>query len=55
MKRKLRLKKGVKIAIGYMFICIITVFFVNVCIDRVEDINNGSVRVISESEMAERN
>lgn len=54
MKRKLKLKKGVKVAIGYIAICIITVFFVNVYIERIEQIENGTVRIIPKSEMAER-
>lgn len=54
MKRKLKLRNWVKVVIGYIGACLIMVLLVNVFTNRIEQIENGSIKVIPESEMAER-
>lgn len=55
MKRKLKLRKWVKEGISYIVVCVILVFIVSVYTNKIKQINNGTLKIISQSEMAERN
>ena len=51
----MKLKQWVKDSLIMIFASIIIICMVMIASNRIEEIENGSVKVVSESEMAERN
>lgn len=51
----MKLRKWVKDALAFIVAALIVISMVMIIESRFEEIENGSIKVVSESEMAERN
>ena len=54
-KERLKLKKWVKVILVIALLQIITIAILNYAADRFDQINDGTITIISENEMIERN